>query len=60
VGDVRSTNPCRGDKQIDRALLNLRELFVALLLAGLLLMGVAAPATPRVKPILALMPVGRG
>jgi len=58
VGDVRSTNPCGGDKQIDRALLNLSELLVALLLAGFLLLGVAAPATPRVEAILALMPVG--
>jgi len=57
VGDVRSTNPCGGDEQIDRALLNLSELLVALLLAGFLLLGVAAPATPRVKTIFALMPV---
>jgi hypothetical protein len=60
MGDVGSAYPCGGDEQIDRALLNLRELLVALLLAGLLLMGVAAPATPRVKPILALMPVRWG
>ena len=60
MGDVRSTYPCRGDEQIDRALLNLSELLVAFLLAGLLLLGIAAPATPRVKPVLTLMPVGRG
>ena len=60
MGDVRSAYPCRSDEQIDRALLNLSELLVALLLAGLLLMGIAAPATPRVEPILALMPVRWG
>ena len=60
MGDVRPAYPCRGDEQIDRALLNLRKLLVALLLPGLLLLGVAALAAPRVKPVLALMPVGRG
>jgi hypothetical protein len=57
VGDVRSADPCGGYEQIDRALLNLSELLVALLLAGFLLMGIAALATARVEPILALMPV---
>lgn len=60
MGDVRSAYPCGCDEQIDRALLNLRELLVALLLSGLLLLGIAALAAPRVKPVLALMPVGRG
>ena len=60
MGDVRAANPGRGYEQIDRALLNLRELLVALLLAGLLLMGIAALAAPRVKPVLGFMPVGRG
>lgn len=57
MGDVRAANPCGGYKQIDRALLNLSELLVGLLLAGFLLMGIAAPAAPRVEPILALVPV---
>jgi hypothetical protein len=60
MGNVRATDAGRGYEQIDRALLNLRELLVALLLAGLLLMGVAALAAPRVKPVLALMPVRWG
>jgi hypothetical protein len=60
VGNVRAADPGRCYEQIDRALLNLRELLVALLLAGLLLMGVAALAAPRVKPVLALMPVRWG
>ena len=60
MGDVRPADPCGSDEQIDRALLNLSELLVALLLAGLLLMGVAALAAPRVKPILGFMPVCRG
>lgn len=60
MGDVGSPDPCRGDEQIDRALLNLRKLLVGLLLAGLLLMGIAASAAPRVEPVLRLMPVGWG
>ena len=60
MGDVRAANPGRGYEQIDRTLLNLRKLLVCLLLAGLLLMGIAAPATPRVEPVLRLMPVGWG
>jgi len=57
VGDVRSPDPCGGYEQIHRTLLNLRELLVALLLTGLLLMGIAALATPRVETVLRLMPV---
>jgi len=57
MGDVRPADPGRGYEQIDRALLNLGKLLVALLLPGLLLMGVAALATPRVEAVLALMPV---
>ena len=60
MGDVRAANPGRGYEQIDRTLLNLRKLLVGLLLAGLLLMGIAAPAAPRVEPVLRLMPVGWG
>lgn len=60
MGDVRPADPCGGYEQIDRALLNLRELLVALFLAGLLLMGIAASAAARVETVFRLMPVCRG